>query len=163
MKTKLFKPILVVATMAFSFFSCTETIDVEPLDNNLENSDFKSTVNGSFNVLTYNIAGLWDPISQSNPSVNTIKISPKLNPYNIVCVQEDFDYHSDLVTHVTHPYHSNHSGGSTSGDGLNRLSIFPFTAHKRITWNDCYGTFNNGNDCLASKGFSFEGMRLHQV
>lgn len=40
-------------------------------------------------VLTYNVAGLPDIISSGNPAVNTVKISPKLNAFEFVAVQED--------------------------------------------------------------------------
>jgi len=40
------------------------------------------------------------------------------------------------------------------GDGLNRMTVFPFEDHTRVRWDECYGTFTNGSDCLAVKGFS---------
>ncbi|NDI33239.1 phage head spike fiber domain-containing protein [Chengkuizengella sediminis] len=112
-------------------------------------------VEGEFSLLTYNVAGLWDPVSQSNPAKNTILISPKLNNYDIVLAQEDFNYHSDLIEKADHPYLSSHSGIMGFGDGLNRLSNFPFTDFKRDDWNDCHGIFGDGSDCLTPKGFSF--------
>ncbi|MDX8366151.1 phage head spike fiber domain-containing protein [Cytobacillus sp. IB215665] len=110
---------------------------------------------GSFSLLTYNVAGLWDPVSSSNPADNTEKISPKLNNYDVVLVQEDFNYHSDLISAVEHEYMSSHSGIMGFGDGLNRMSIYPFTKFKREDWNDCHGVFGDGSDCLTPKGFSF--------
>ncbi|MBD1373121.1 endonuclease/exonuclease/phosphatase family protein [Hazenella sp. IB182357] len=114
----------------------------------------------TFSLLTYNVAGLWDPISQSNPAKNTSQISPKLNDYDIVLTQEDWNYHRDLVAEANHPYQSQHSGIMGIGDGLNRLSKFPFTAHTRESWNACSGIWNNLNDCLTPKGFSFA---RHQI
>ncbi|MFS1514338.1 hypothetical protein VQL36_18200 [Chengkuizengella sp. SCS-71B] len=110
---------------------------------------------GEFSLLTYNVAGLWDPVSQSSPATNTILISPKLNNYDIVLAQEDFNYHSDLIEKVNHPYLSSHSGIMGFGDGLSRVSMFPFTHFTRKEWNDCYGVFDSGTDCLTPKGFSF--------
>ncbi|WP_160647832.1 endonuclease/exonuclease/phosphatase family protein [Chengkuizengella marina] len=112
-------------------------------------------IEGEFSLLTYNVAGLWDPVSSSNPAKNTILISPKLNNYDIVLVQEDFNYHSDLIEKVDHPYLSSHSGTMGFGDGLNRFSIFLFIDFKREDWDDCNGVFDAANDCLTPKGFSF--------
>ncbi|MCS1350000.1 endonuclease/exonuclease/phosphatase family protein [Mechercharimyces sp. CAU 1602] len=117
---------------------------------------------GSFNLLTYNVAGLWDPISQSNPAKNTKKISPRLNEYDIVLVQEDWNYHDDLTSEANHPFKSKHSGSMGFGDGLNRFSIFPFTDFKRKEWEDCGGYFGNGSDCLAPKGFSYARHRISE-
>ena len=110
---------------------------------------------GSFSVLTYNVAGLPEGLSGSNPSVNIPLISPLLNDYDLVNVQEDFAYHAQLVSQATHPYQS--VPGPTQGsygDGLSRFSVFPFTDHTRIQWTDCFGTLSNGSDCLTPKGFS---------
>ncbi|WP_419465981.1 endonuclease/exonuclease/phosphatase family protein [Bacillus spongiae] len=114
-----------------------------------------ASTTGSFSLLTYNVAGLWDPISSSNPAVNTEQISPRLNHYDLVLVQEDFNYHKDLISKVNHEYLSSHSGVMAFGDGLNRMSIFPFSNFKREDWDDCYGIFSAGSDCLTPKGFSF--------
>ena len=46
---------------------------------------------GSFNVLTYNVAGLPEGLSSGHPETNTPLISPRLGAYDIVNVQEDFN------------------------------------------------------------------------
>lgn len=109
----------------------------------------------TFKVLTYNVAGLPDIFSSGNPSVNTVKISPKLNAYEFVAVQEDFAYHSDLISQVTHPYLTSHSGNVPFGDGMNFISSVPFEDTHRVTWNERYGFFDNGNDELTPKGFMY--------
>ncbi len=108
---------------------------------------------GNFNVLTYNVAGLPDLFSSGSPATNTAKISPLLNDYDIVVVQEDFSYHSDLLSQNNHPYKSSHSGDIAIGDGMNLFSRFAYTDFARIKWNDCYGVFDSGTDCLTPKGF----------
>ena len=45
---------------------------------------------GSFTALTYNVAGLPEGISGSNPETNMQMISPLLNAYDLVLIQEDF-------------------------------------------------------------------------
>lgn len=120
-----------------------------------------ATPAGTLSVLTYNVAGLPVGISQSQPDVNTPLISPLLNDFDLVLVQEDFFFHEDLVSAATHPFRSppdesDRPGLSFGvGDGLNRLSRSPFADFQRVTWEACFGTFGNGSDCLAPKGFSF--------
>lgn len=113
-----------------------------------------SAVAGQLSVLTYNVAGLPDLFSSGSPATNTVKISPLLNDYDIVVVQEDFSYHSDLTSQTIHPYQSQHSGDIAIGDGMNQFSFSPYTDFMRVKWNDCYGVFDSGTDCLTPKGFS---------
>ncbi len=109
----------------------------------------------TFKVLTYNVAGLPNILSSGDPEVDTVKISPKLNDYEFVAVQEDFAYHSDLISQATHPYKTSHSGNVPFGDGMNFLSMVPFGDVKRVTWNQRYGVFDNGSDELTPKGFMY--------
>ncbi|MDQ1035456.1 hypothetical protein QFZ75_001872 [Streptomyces sp. V3I8] len=110
---------------------------------------------GTFDVLTYNVAGLPDGLSSGNPSVNTPLISPRLGAYDIVNVQEDFNHHAALYAGDNHPYRTATSGGVPFGDGLNTLSDHPFEDFERVRWNDCTGT-----NCLTPKGFSLARVRL---
>lgn len=133
------------------------------------------TVTGTFDMLTYNVAGLPEGISSSNPSVNMPLISPLLNAYDLVLSQEDFAnpdppldgirvYHDDLVSQVDFPYLSTPQvppmGTNAAhpdallGDGLNFLSRFPFGTVDRVTWDDCMGVLDHSSDCLATKGFA---------
>jgi hypothetical protein len=70
---------------------------------------------GRFAALTYNVAGLPAALSGSEPDVNTEPISPLLNAYDLVLVQESWVnpdppipglevFHEVLVSQVTHPY-----------------------------------------------------------
>ncbi|HEY8514758.1 MAG TPA: hypothetical protein VIS07_04490 [Candidatus Binatia bacterium] len=133
-----------------------------------------ASVSGEFLALTYNVAGLPQGISGSNPATNTPLISPLLNGYDLVLVQESWQtpdpnplaplrvYHELLVADARHPYKSisaTHPLGTDPtrpsallGDGLNRMSRFPFEPVTRVRWNGCH---NSAADCLALKGFSF--------
>ncbi|MCX5424574.1 jacalin-like lectin [Streptomyces sp. NBC_00078] len=110
---------------------------------------------GSFNVLTYNVAGLPEGLSSSHPATNTPLISPRLAPYDIVNVQEDFNYHAALYAGDNHPYRTATSGGAAVGDGLNTLSNYPLDDFERVKWNKCTGT-----NCLTPKGFTLARVRL---
>ncbi|KUO03134.1 jacalin-like lectin [Streptomyces caeruleatus] len=110
---------------------------------------------GTFNVLTYNVAGLPEGLSSGNPEANTPLIAPRLAAYDIVNVQEDFNYHAALYAGDNHPYRTATSGGVPFGDGLNTLSDHPFEDFERVKWNKCTGT-----NCLTPKGFSLARVRL---
>ncbi len=110
---------------------------------------------GSFNVLTYNVAGLPEGLSSGKPATNTPLISPRLASYDIVNVQEDFNYHAALYAGDNHPYRTATSGGVPFGDGLNTLSGYAFEDFERVKWKDCTGT-----NCLTPKGFSLARVRL---
>ena len=147
---------------------------------------FASPNEVKFSVLTYNVAGLPDFFSDSNPEVNTKMISPLLNDYDIVLMQEDFFYHHDLISKSNHKYRSNpdcdvyskksllesfiHSMEENKenircslsfGDGLNRLSRFSFNNFTRKDWDNCNGVFNSDSDCLTPKGFSIAGHQIY--
>ncbi len=115
---------------------------------------------GEFLMLTYNVAGLPQGISSSNPEVNIPQISPLLNAYDLVLAQEDFYYHAELSADVTHPYQTAPYMDPPDivdlGDGLNRFSQFPMDGHERAAWYDCNGGISDcASDCLATKGWSF--------
>ncbi len=128
---------------------------------------------GSFLALSYNVAGLPEGISGSHPATNTPLISPRLNGYDLVVVQESWQtpdpnplaptrvYHELLVADALHPYKSVPAPqplgadpdrpSAQVSDGLNTLSWFPFEPVVRVAWDGC---FNSAFDCLALKGFS---------
>ncbi|MCE7000888.1 endonuclease [Saccharothrix sp. S26] len=112
-------------------------------------------VTGQFSVLTYNVAGLPEPLSGSNPAENTPLIGARIRDYAVVNVQEDFNYHAALYAADNHPHRTPTSGGVPFGDGLNTLSAYPYSDFTRVKWNQC-----NGTDCLTPKGFTFARLRL---
>jgi endonuclease/exonuclease/phosphatase family metal-dependent hydrolase len=128
---------------------------------------------GEFVALTYNVAGLPEGISKSQPARFTPLIAPRLNRYDLVLVQESWltpepnplwplrVYHEILLDGTDHPHKSEpapHPLGSDPdrpqalvSDGLNRFSRLPFEPVVRRKWEDC---FDSAGDCLAQKGFS---------
>jgi len=114
-------------------------------------------VTKTIKLLTYNVAGLPQGLSSSSPAQNTAKISPKLNAFDLVLVQEDFSYHQDLISQANHPHKTpamNAPSPTDLGDGLNVLSRYAFSGLTRTKWSKCNGIFDQKNDCLTSKGFS---------
>ncbi len=127
-------------------------------------SPYQDSNRGEFLALTYNVAGLPDIFSGSHPSVNIPQISPLLNFYDLVLVQEDFWYHNELTSQASHPYQSEPMWDKPDlfhmGDGLNRFSVFPTETTTRITWSKCSGFLDCSNDCLTTKGFSVSEIEL---
>ena len=118
---------------------------------------------GTLRALTYNVAGLPQFVSQANPQRNTPLISPLLNAYELVLVQEDFWYHADLDRDARHPFRSTPLTTHTTlvNDGLNTFSNTPFVDFTRVRWGTFHGIWSNGNDGLSSKGFTAARHELH--
>jgi len=121
-----------------------------------------AATSGRLSLLTYNVAGLPQLVSHSDPEVNVALISPLLNHYDVALVQEDFSYHSRLSARALHPYRSepmNHSL-ALMADGLNWFSRFSFSWVHRVRWEQCNGYLGAASDCLADKGFSFGELTI---
>lgn len=106
-------------------------------------------------LMSYNVAGLPEGISSSHPKLYTSSISPLLNDFHVVHVQEDFCYHDSLLLYDKHPYRTEPTGCVPDGDGLNAFSEFPISNVTRFPWNDCTGA-----DCLTPKGFYYSQLTL---
>jgi endonuclease/exonuclease/phosphatase family metal-dependent hydrolase len=127
--------------------------------------------------LSYNVAGLPEGISSSHPERFTELISPLLNGYDLVLVQESWQtpdpnpfaptrvYHEILAAGADHPFKSvpavqplgmdPRRPEALLGDGLNYFSRFPFAPVIRQAWEGCD---ISAADCLAFKGFSVARM-----
>lgn len=115
----------------------------------------------TFTVLSLNVAGLPAILSSGNPAENTVKISPLLNNYDIVSVQEDFAYHDELISEVTElPYQTEHSGNVPFGDGMNILSRYPIYEERRYEWEDRHGLIDDGADQLTPKGILYTAIEI---
>jgi len=118
---------------------------------------------GDFMALTYNVAGLPEALTDSAPVRNHPQISPLLNGFDLVLVQEDFCHHALLAQDAKHPFQSTPAfperpceDPDRVGDGLNDFSVFaPVADLLRVPWNKCSGTADCKNDCLTPKGYSY--------
>lgn len=106
-------------------------------------------------VVTLNVAGLPEGLSSGNPVKNTSEIGRRLNVYELVAVQEDFNYNHLLYGTAKHKYKTNWMGPVPFGDGLNLLSQYKISGLKRFKWKKC-----NGADCLTPKGFSYQQIEI---
>ncbi|EXJ62591.1 hypothetical protein A1O7_03029 [Cladophialophora yegresii CBS 114405] len=122
-----------------------------------------SAASGTFDILTYNIAGLPSFLTDNgvpgDKATNAATIGSKFAEYayDVIHVQEDFAYHSALYEHDNHAYRTVTSGNVPLGSGLNTLSQYPWTTFARVPWNTC---FLNEADCLTPKGFTFMRLQL---
>ncbi|TDZ53831.1 Sphingomyelinase [Colletotrichum trifolii] len=119
---------------------------------------------GDISILAMNVAGLPELI-QSNDvpgdkTVNAKTIGSLFKKYNydIINVQEDFNYHASIYETDTHPFRTATSGGVPFGSGLNTLSNFDWVEFERVKWNTCSNA--SGADCLTPKGYTFLRARL---
>jgi hypothetical protein len=123
---------------------------------------------GELLVLSYNVAGLPQEVSEENPEANLPKISARLEPYDVVLTQELFDWWADAVAdlspsfpsyqewlraEVTHEHRTGRHPGPEAvdlgddpdrpapfvGDGLGILSRIPFSDVERVPWRGCFG------------------------
>ncbi|WP_432663066.1 NPCBM/NEW2 domain-containing protein [Wukongibacter baidiensis] len=112
------------------------------------------TSTGNFSVLSYNVAGLKIP----KPSESRFDlISPLLNDYDIVGVQENFAYDGQLTEDVTLPYRNIHLGEDGNGNGLNIFSNYRVHTTRSKTW---FWRSHQGADKLTQKGFSFSEVEV---
>ncbi|WQF81146.1 Putative jacalin-like lectin domain, Endonuclease/exonuclease/phosphatase superfamily [Colletotrichum destructivum] len=119
---------------------------------------------GDLTVLAMNVAGLPE-ILQNNDvpgdkTTNSRTIGSyfaKFN-YDIIHVQEDFNYHAYIYETDNHPYRTATSGGVPFGSGLNTLSNHDWVDFERVKWSQCSNA--SGADCLTPKGFTFMRVRV---
>lgn len=117
----------------------------------------------TLSIVNINVAGLPEWISGTEGNANQIKIGQQLTAgnYDVIAVQEDFGYHSNLVNHIAgYPYITNHSGGVPAGDGLNVFSKYPVYHETRVAWNQTYGILTDGSDELTPKGILYVCIEL---
>jgi|GEM_PF-1601260 len=136
---------------------------------------------GTFSAITYNVAGLPEPISGSRPATFSPLLSPLLRPYDLVLLQEDFNYQPEVASriglpHGSEPQRSPFGSDPTRSDaivgsGLERYSAWPFADERQVRWPGCFGGIlpPGAADCLSQKGFSVarqtiaEGVTLDVV
>ena len=126
----------------------------------------EETVTAKF--LSFNVAGLPDFYAllgkgDKDVPANEAEIGKMIenDGYDVVAVQEDFGYHSNLVGEMkSYKYQTKHSGSVPGGDGLN---VFTKNAKiydaQRTPWNVCYGDIAEG-DTLTPKGVIYTVLDL---
>ncbi|CAH0020603.1 unnamed protein product [Clonostachys rhizophaga] len=125
-----------------------------------------AAASGSFSFLTINVAGLpaWmnDNGVPGDKTTNAKSIGTRFSElnYDIIHMQEDFQYHAAIYSTDTHPYRTPTTGTVVFGSGLNSVANYDWTGLTRVTWNKC--NLNSG-DCLTPKGFTYMRMVIQGV
>lgn len=186
----MFIPLLVSQpSMAASYFcwdyevSETGTKSTKGYDYQESGAPSYTATSGTFDTITYNVDGFPKCLGgNSNSKFKSLLSKLESSDFNIVLMQEMFtkDKHSflrdqDRISKDAYPYRSKHwRGGSLSfGDGLVRLSDFPFDMDNRDDndyslktfeseeYDDCNNDFIGGSvDCLTEKGFT---VAVHEI
>lgn len=119
---------------------------------------------GDLSVLTMNVAGL-PQILQNNEVPGDKTTNSKLigsyfaqYGFDVIHVQEDFNYHAAVYETDNHPYRTATSGGVPFGSGLNTLANYPWVDFTRTKWDTCSNT--DSADCLTPKGFTFMRVQI---
>ncbi|KAE8151659.1 Endonuclease/exonuclease/phosphatase [Aspergillus avenaceus] len=125
-----------------------------------------AATSGQFNVLSFNVAGL-PAIFNGNEvpgdkTENSEQMGAKFTEYDydVIHVQEDFNYHAHIYKTDQHPYRTATSGGAGIGSGLNTLANYPWVGFERVKWETCSDA--SGSDCLTPKGFTSMRVRFHE-
>lgn len=126
---------------------------------------------GSFSSLSYNVAGLPQGINPDQfPEQHIPLMSPLLDEYDVVVVQEDFAYPDLLRAEASHEFQTephpgpaelNPIGRETAavGDGLNVFSTLRLGELDRVPWRTCGDA---SGDCLSLKGFAATTLQLDE-
>jgi endonuclease/exonuclease/phosphatase family metal-dependent hydrolase len=112
---------------------------------------------GRLQLLTYNVAGLPEGVSESHPVANLPQIGKLLGSYDLALIQEDFAYPELLRQQLRLPYGSRafHRGEALHfGDGLSFFGKLPFAEPTRAAWRACNGVVDAFFDCLTPKGLA---------
>lgn len=119
---------------------------------------------GSFSFLSYNVAGLpfIDNGVPGDKKDNAGHIGEKLaeQGYDIVHLQEDFNFNPWLYAKDNHEFRTDWTGPIPFGSGLNTVANYDWSKFERIKWDDCD---INEADCLTPKGFTFMRIRIDDV
>lgn len=145
-----------------------------------------------FTIATFNVDGLPPHLSALGININinpdgpqekyTKVIAEKLmeKSWDIVGLNEDFNYHQTLVSNLSGYQVMTHAGKFESStlaalgillrtyrfdtDGLGLLVKQPMKARNEVrkAWEDCYGYFDHDNDSLTMKGFRHYEVDLQE-
>lgn len=123
---------------------------------------------GTFTALSMNVAGLPEILNGNDvpgdkeDNSNLIGTYFAEYGYDIIHVQEDFNYHAYIYATDNHTYRTATSGGVPFGSGLNTLANYPWAedSFARVKWNTC--NLNSG-DCLTPKGFTYMRMTVEDA
>ncbi|KAJ5798345.1 uncharacterized protein N7503_007641 [Penicillium pulvis] len=118
-----------------------------------------TTTSGSFTALSFNVAGLASILNSNDVNGTKTENAEEIGTYfaeygyDIINMQEDFNYHAYIYETDDHTYRTATSGGAGIGSGLNTVSNYDWVDFTRTQWDTCSDA--SEYDCLTPKGFTF--------
>lgn len=116
---------------------------------------------GTLNIVSFNVDGLPVPSFLSSTKRKPLKSTKIMAEQidaadcDILCAQEDFNFHRTLRNGLDMDYATLTSGGAGIGDGLNIFSKYPIYNVNRVAWDSAYGIYDCGSDELTPKGILY--------
>ncbi|KAJ5175112.1 mannose-binding lectin [Penicillium canariense] len=117
-----------------------------------------TTPSGKFTALSCNVAGLPEILQSNDVNGSKTENAGEIGTYfaeygyDIINLQEDFNYHAYIYATDDHAYRTATSGGAGIGSGLNTVSNYEWVDFTREKWTTCSDA--SGSDCLTPKGFT---------
>ena len=145
--------------MLFLLLACTSGSKKSP--------ETELPMSGELQILTYNIHGLPPAITQDDTPERIAQLSPMLNEFQLVALQEDWDAqnHAIILENTDHPYDDYFdekiSSDKQYGSGLSFLSELEFLSIQHTHYQECNGYLDSASDCFASKGFQLIEIPLN--
>jgi endonuclease/exonuclease/phosphatase family metal-dependent hydrolase len=141
----------------------------------------------TFSLLSYNVHGISWVFAKDNPQDRTITVGWLANRYDVVLLQEDFEYHDEIGKQMTGV--AAVRGNRMRGDPrlvLTKLVLLPFqlllpdfsfpygsglsafvsrraatvVETRRQRFKECSGWFDRSSDCWATKGVLLVRLRF---
>lgn len=122
--------------------------------------DYDKAEKYNLKAVNFNVAGLPFGFFQGADVIANQKVAGEYlsqNDFDIVAVQEDFNFHKQLVNNMSgFNYATSHTGGIPGGDGLNIFTKnMPVYNTTRVSWKEACGILSDGSDALTPKGFIY--------
>lgn len=121
------------------------------------------TRRGRLDVVTYNVAGLPEGLSNVHPLDTLPLVGARLGKYDLALVQEDFAYPELLRSRLRSSYQSQafvRGDALHFGDGLSVFSKLPISELRRSAWRACHGLVDASFDCWTPKGLAMTRLEV---
>lgn len=120
---------------------------------------------GELPVLTYNVHGFTPSLAQDDPEARMPQIAELLPEFDLVGLQEVWvDEYTDTLAESGHPnrerFDTPLNEERVYGAGLVMFARQEQVDYVETHYLGCNGVLDNASDCLASKGFQFQRIRL---
>ncbi len=121
---------------------------------------------GALEVLSYNVHGLPEEITEDDTAARIERIAPLLQGYELIGLQEDWrsEDHAVLEAGTEHAekrwFDDEIEAGRAYGSGLALFLDLPVLDYEEVHYEGCNGVLEAASDCLASKGYQRMRVQL---